>query len=120
MDNPYWHPEEKNHTVNGDDIRLLAFDIFNIVRASMSMMGDGLHEQPDEDDDREPSPVEALHYLYAEPELSKKLLQLSILLRTLDDYWLDYGDPHPIWYSVISGVRSGYGPARTGLQTRSA
>lgn len=89
MENPYWHPEEKSHIVNTDDVRLLAFDIFNIVRASLSMMGAGIEAEDEEGDT--PTPSEELHYHYAEVQLSKSLLQFAVLMRTLDDYWSDYG-----------------------------
>ena len=87
MDNPYWHPEEKRHVVEITDIHLLAFNIFNIVRSSMSMMGAGL-ELDTEENDNTPTPIETLHYKYAEEQLLKYLLQLAILMRTLDDYWI--------------------------------
>jgi hypothetical protein len=89
LENPYWHPDEKSHIVNTDDVRLLAFDIFNIVRASMSMMGAGIEAEHGETD--APTPSEEVHYLYSEIQLSKSLLHFAVLMRTLDDYWSDYG-----------------------------
>lgn len=88
MDNPYWHPEEKRHVVDINDVRLLAFNIFNIVRSSMSMMGAGI-ALDEEEDDATLTPIENLHYKHAEKQLLKHLLRLAILMRTLDDYWLD-------------------------------
>lgn len=89
MENPYWHPEEKNHVVDFDEVRSLSFDVFNIVRTSMSMMGQG--EPNDSDEDGEPTSVETVHYQLAEVELSKKLMRIAVLMRTLDDYWSDGG-----------------------------
>jgi len=85
MENPYWHPQYKPHIVEPDELRLLAFEIFGIVRASMSMAGSGM--EPDEDEDLEPTELEQLFYKSAETELSKKLLRLAVLMRTLDDYF---------------------------------
>lgn len=83
MSNPYWHPDYKPHTVDFDEIRQVAFDTFNIVRASGSMMGQGL--DPEEDELNDPSPSEKLHFERAEAQLSKNLLRLAVLMRTLDD-----------------------------------
>jgi hypothetical protein len=87
LDNPYWHPDEKNHIVSTDDVRLLAFNIFNIVRASISMSG----VEVEDGEVDSPTPSEEVHYLYSEIQLSKSLLQFAVLMRTLDDYWSDYG-----------------------------
>jgi len=89
MENPYWHAEEKNHVVNADEIRDLAFDIFNILRASMSLRAESGFK--DEDDDVEPSHLEQVHYDLAEYHFSTKLLRLAVMMRTLDDYWSDWG-----------------------------
>lgn len=89
MENPYWHPEEKNHVVKGDEVRDLAFDIFNIVRASMSLRSESADK--DEDDDADPTHIEQAHYDLAEYHFSTKLLRLAVLMRTLDDYWSSWG-----------------------------
>jgi hypothetical protein len=83
MDNPYWHAEDKTHVVDFDEVRQIVVASFNTVRASLSMMGRGV--EPDEDEDREPSPAEKLHYELAETQLSQNLLRLAVLIRTLDD-----------------------------------
>lgn len=83
MNNPYWHPDTKPHTVDFDEIRQLVFDTFNIVRASTSMIGQGL--DLDEDELGDPSLGEKLHFELAEMQLSKNLLRLAVLMRTLDD-----------------------------------
>jgi hypothetical protein len=49
MENPYWHPEEKRHVVNGDDVRDLAFDIFNIIRASAALKAESGLRAAEED-----------------------------------------------------------------------
>jgi hypothetical protein len=84
MENPYHHPEGKPHVVKSDEVRFLAFEVFNIVRASVSMQGSG-------DGEGEPTWAEQLHYELAEVELSKKLLRIAILMRTLDDFWYGWG-----------------------------
>jgi len=89
MKNPYWHPEEKNHIVNPDEVRELAFDVFNIVQSSMSMRGRGAPK--DEDEDSEPTSIVHMHYELAEYQLSSKLLRIAVLVRTLDDYWSSWG-----------------------------
>jgi hypothetical protein len=89
-DNPYWHPEEKSHVINSDDVRMVAFEVFNIVRASLSMMGDGSADE-DGEEEKAPSQIEQLHYELAEIKLSKALLQLAVMVRTVDDFWTDYG-----------------------------
>ncbi|MEG3618739.1 hypothetical protein V5T82_09750 [Magnetovibrio sp. PR-2] len=104
MENPYWHPEEKSHIVNTDDVRLLAFDMFNIVRTSMGMVGGDLEAEDKEGDVTTQS--EDLHYHYAEAQLSKNLLQFSILMRTLDDYWSDYG--HEDYIDKIGKLNADY------------
>lgn len=92
MENPYWHPEEKPHIVNTDDVRLLAFNIFNILRASLSVAGSRTYAEDGDDEEGDLiTPSDKLHYDYAEVQLSKSLLQFAVLMRTLDDYWLDYG-----------------------------
>jgi hypothetical protein len=92
MENPYWHPEEKPHIVNTDDVRLLAFNIFNILRASLSVAGSRIDAEDDEDEEADTlTPSDKLHYDYAEVQLSKCLLQFAVLMRTLDDYWSNYG-----------------------------
>jgi hypothetical protein len=100
MENPYWHPEQKSHVVNTDDVRLLAFSVFNIVRASMSMMGAGI--ELDVEKDQLPTLMEILHYEYAEHQLSKNLLQIAVLMRTLDDYWSDLG--HEIYSDNVKRI----------------
>lgn len=87
MKNPYWHPDEKNHVVDPYEVLELAVDVFNIVRSSMSMQSDGADK--DIDEDYEPTPIEQAHYDWAESQLSRKLLRISVLLRTLDDYLSD-------------------------------
>jgi hypothetical protein len=67
MENPYWHPEGKNHVVNGDEVRGLVFDIFNIVRASMALMVDA--GDKDEFDDVQPTSVEQVQFLEAVVDL---------------------------------------------------
>ena len=90
MENPYWHPEEKSHVINTDDIRSVAFDVFTIVRSSLSMVGlSGVDEEDREE--KTPSPIEHLHYELAEIKLSKALLQIAVMVRTVDDFWTDYG-----------------------------
>jgi len=92
MENPYWHPEEKSHIVNTDDVRLLAFNIFNIVRASLSVAGSRTYAEDEDDEEGDLiTPSDKLHYDYAEVQLSKSLLQFAVLMRTLDDYWSNYG-----------------------------
>lgn len=90
MENPYWHPEEKSHVISCDDVRLVAFEIFNIVRSSLSMVGLG-SDGEEEREEKVPGPTEQLHYELAEIKLSKTLLQLAVMVRTADDYWTDYG-----------------------------
>lgn len=90
MENPYWHPEEKRHVVNGDDVRDLAFDIFNIIRASAALKAESALRQA-EDEEVEPNSIEQVHYDRAEYHFSSKLLRIAVLMRTLDDYWSDWG-----------------------------
>jgi hypothetical protein len=105
VDNPYHHPEQKKHVVNSDDVRRLAFEAFNIVRASMGMMGQGLVEEVEEGEEGEgavQTSIEDLHYQLAEQELSSKLLRIAMLMRTLDDYWSDLG--HDSYVEAINKV----------------
>jgi hypothetical protein len=69
---------------------MVAFEVFNIVRASLSMMGDGSADE-DGEEEKAPSQIEQLHYELAEIKLSKALLQLAVMVRTVDDFWTDYG-----------------------------
>lgn len=96
MNNPYWQPEDKAHVVDPDEVRRIAFEIFNIVMASASLAGDGV--EPDEDEGaaaKDRTPIANLHFEMAETELSKNLLRLSMLMRSLDDYFaLDADDAY--------------------------
>jgi len=83
VENPYHHPFEKPYSVNTKDIKILRFEIYNLVMASAGHQGMGIDY-----DDEKPNAIlliERLHYELAEAELSKKLLQLAISTRTLDD-----------------------------------
>jgi len=93
MDNPYWHPKKKGHVINGDDVRLVAFDVFNIVRASLSMTGEGI-EGGEDGDEKALSRIERLHFELAEIKLSNAILQLAVMVRTIDDIWTDKGNEH--------------------------
>ena len=79
MENPYWHDDFKPHLIDRGEIRLLCFEINNIVIASMS--------RPFVDEDGEPefSLLDRLCFRLAEAELSKRLLRLALLVRTFDD-----------------------------------
>ena len=44
--------------------------------------------------------------------------EIVIYVENAGDFVVPF-DPPPDWYSVISRLRSGYGPLWTGLQTRS-
>jgi hypothetical protein len=79
--NPYWHPEVKTHVVKTDEVRYLVFEVHNIVLSSMTLCG---MVDPDNEDD-EPTLVEALHYNLAEMELSTKVLKIAVAMRTADD-----------------------------------
>lgn len=84
MTNPYWHPEYKPHAVDLDEVRRLCVEIYSLVRASAANAGEGI-EPEDEDDADVISSLEQLHFQMAEREISKKLLQLAVLIRTYDD-----------------------------------
>ncbi|MER8394124.1 hypothetical protein NKH10_19740 [Mesorhizobium sp. M1340] len=81
MTNPYWHDAFKPHLTDRGEIRLLCFEIYNIVTASMSRQGTGLngHEAPQFPE------IDILCFTMAEAELSKRLLRLALLVRTFDD-----------------------------------
>jgi hypothetical protein len=82
MDNPYRHDQFKPHLIDRGEIRLLCFEIYSIVNASMSRQGSGL---VDEDEPRELFLLDQLFFSQAESELSKRLLRLALLVRTFDD-----------------------------------
>ena len=84
MENPYWHDEFKPHLIDRSEIRLLCFEISNIVTASMSRQGEGM-ETSDEEERPEFSVLDRLCFSLAEAELSKRLLKLALLVRTFDD-----------------------------------
>lgn len=83
MENPYWHDEFKPHLIDRAEIRLLCFEINNIVAASRSRQGWG--EEPDEDEVHEFSILDELCFKMAESELAKRLLRLALSVRTFDD-----------------------------------
>ena len=92
MENPYWHPEVKPHSVDTESVRALLFEIYNLITTSASLPGQGGGHKEEEDgieiEPGEPiQPIEALHYQLAERELSRKLLQTAMMLRTLDDIY---------------------------------
>lgn len=79
--NPYWHDTFKPHLTDRSEIRLLCFEIYNIVTASMSRQEAGLseHELPEFPE------IDSLCFRMAEAELSRRLLRLALLVRTFDD-----------------------------------
>ncbi|GGE02585.1 hypothetical protein GCM10011390_21850 [Aureimonas endophytica] len=89
LTNPYWHEAYKPHLVDRIEVRLLCFEINNIVSASMSQQrsGDLLDEGEEKPDF---SPLERLCYAMAETELSKRLLRMALLVRTFDDTMLRF------------------------------
>lgn len=84
MKNPYWSSHGQTHPISIDQIRGLCFEIANIVAASGELAGHSADIQPDEAEVPE-SRVFQLHHELAEKELCGKLLQLAVLVRTLDD-----------------------------------
>ena len=86
MDNPYWHDKFKPHLIDRGEIRLLCFEIDNIVAGSMSWQGKGADLE--EDESPEFSILDQLSFRMAESELSKRLLRLALLVRTFDE-WRD-------------------------------
>lgn len=91
MDNPYHHPDIKTHKIDTEKARSLIFEIFNIIIAGQSLIGNGYYDD-DEEIDNELSELHKLHYKVAENTLSDKLLKLAIYIRTLDDIYSDYVD----------------------------
>lgn len=84
MTNPYWHPKAKPHEIDRGTIRLLCFQMYNLVWASVNNAGTGLVLEEGEVE-AEKTELEKLHFRMAEPELSKMLLHLAIQVRTFDD-----------------------------------
>lgn len=84
MTNPYWHDEFKPHLTDRGEIRLLCFEIHNIVASSASRQGLGLDPNDDEEDATYPE-IDNLCFAISEAELSKRLLRLALLVRTFDD-----------------------------------
>jgi hypothetical protein len=85
MKNPYWHDEYKPHLIDRTEIRSLCFEINNIFTASMMTPQTS---EIEEDDGYEFSRLEQLCFTFAEAELSRRLLKLALLVRTLDDTFL--------------------------------
>lgn len=86
MENPYWHPYPKSHSIDLEQLKVRLFEIYNIFSASSGHQGLGM-EYDDEDDAPEITPIDQLHFDLAEPELSKKLLDIAISVRVLDDIY---------------------------------
>lgn len=80
------------------------------------MMGLG-SEGEVEQEDKAPSLIEQLHYDMAEIKLSKALLQLAVMVRTVDDYWTDYG--HEDYVAKVAALNkdSSFGTLTIGEKT---
>lgn len=79
MKNPYYTSKGQTHPISVDEMQRLCFEIVNVVAASSELAS----EQGA--DIRTNGLILQLHREYAENELCKKLLQLSVLVRTFDD-----------------------------------
>ncbi|WP_143523867.1 hypothetical protein [Rhizobium rhizosphaerae] len=110
MENPYWHEDYKPHLVDKAELKILCFDINNIVTASASQQGSG---EVLEEGEEKPgfSFIERLMYEMAEAELSKKLLRLALLVRTFDDTLLrsDVADEYSSYKKEIEERNNGFG-----------
>ncbi|MBG0797159.1 hypothetical protein IYX23_05590 [Methylocystis sp. L43] len=83
MENPYWTTAGQGHHLDLQDMRVLCFDIHNIVASSSTLIGRLELAEPEELS--EDSTLRKLHYEISEPLLSNRLLHLAIMLRTYDD-----------------------------------
>lgn len=83
MNNPYLHSDIKPHQVDRNEIRLLCFNVYNIIAASASRNHSFSNEEG------EPAPefpgLDEMTFQMSEGELSKSLLRLALLVRTFDD-----------------------------------
>ena len=82
--NPYWDEHLKPHPVSTSDIKELILDAMLIVMSSSgaAYFFDGVEE---DDDDANVPKLLILYQSRAERKLSNTLLQLAILVRTLED-----------------------------------
>jgi hypothetical protein len=83
MKNPYWLTAGQGHHLDLQAMRVLCFDIHNIVAASSTLIGSLEFAEPEEL--KVESPLRRQHYELSEPLLSNRLLHLAIMLRTYDD-----------------------------------
>ncbi len=71
-ENPYHHPDYKPHVVDRGEIRRLAFELAAIIKASATRI------------DSAPA-LEAVMFEDSEAEISRRLLRIALLVRTLDE-----------------------------------
>jgi hypothetical protein len=90
MENPYWHHFVKAHQIELEEIKHLVFEIYNIVSASIQLQGDGMTEEHER---AAITATQKLHFEMAETVLSKRMLQLALLIRTLDDVMDQFVEP---------------------------
>lgn len=109
MKNPYWHDEFKPHLADRSEIRRLCFEVHNIVLASMSLQGEGV--DLDENDEPEFSSLHQLCFNLAEAELSRRLLRLALLVRTFDDTVArsEQADEYIIYRKAVEDDIGGFG-----------
>lgn len=91
MESPYWQTAGQGHHVDLGTLKLICFDLLNLIEASRAVVEnfDAMEAEEGRRLDTRTQPLIALHVELSDVQVRKHLLQLALLTRTYDDLMRD-------------------------------
>lgn len=91
VESPYWQTAGQGHHVDLATLKLICFDLLNLVEASRAVVEhfDAVEAEEGRRLDTRTQPLIALHVELSDIQVRKHLLQLALLTRTYDDLMRD-------------------------------
>ncbi len=91
MESPYWQTEGQGHHLDLSGLKLICFELLNLIEASRAVVQrfDDMEAEEERRFDTKTQPLIALHIELSDVQLRKHLLQLALFVRTYDDLMRD-------------------------------
>ena len=94
MESPYWQTEGQGHHLDLSGLKLICFELLNLIEASRAVVQrfDDMEAEEERRFDTKTQPLIALHIELSDVQIRKHLLQLALFARTYDDLMRDSED----------------------------